>query len=134
MKRTSIAVLATLSLAAGTALAAPGDLTVVNTSATPIHPYFKSKCWNKALFPDVKPHEWVFFGGIGARSQFTWSFNELLDPACKRESDVKFTFTTTDAPPARRVDDEQKVGIDFNAAGENSIRVMDKPVIDKAQD
>lgn len=134
MKRTPIAVLAALSFAAGTALAAPGDLTVVNASSTPIHPYFKSKCWNPALFPDAKPHDWVFFGGIAARSQFTWNFNELLDPACKRDGDLKFTFTTSDAPPSRRVDDEQKTEVDFNAAGEQSIRVLDKPVIENAKD
>lgn len=134
MKRTQIAVLAALSFAVGSALAAPGDLTVVNSSSTPIHPYFKSKCWNKALFPDVKAHEWVFFGGIGARSEFTWNFNELLDPACKRDGDLKFTFTTTEAPPSRRVDDEQKTEVEFNPAGEQSVRVLDKPVIEGARD
>jgi hypothetical protein len=94
MNRQSRTAIATLlgTLAAATALQAQAaDITVTNSSSQLTHPYFRSNCWNPA-FTTAKPHEWVFFGGIGPRSQFTWpQFELLLDPSC-RHPIVSYTY------------------------------------------
>ena len=94
MNRKSRIAIATLlgSLAAATAFQAQaGDIVVTNSSSQLIHPYFRSNCW-KPSFLTAKPGDWVFFGGIGARSQFNWDhFQVLLDPAC-RHPIVRYTY------------------------------------------
>ena len=102
MNRKSRTAIATLlgSLAAAAALQAQaGDIIVTNSSSQLIHPYFRSNCWNPA-FLTVKPREWVFFGGIGPRSQFNWDhFQLLLDPNC-RHPIVRYTYALDgEAPP-----------------------------------
>ena len=129
LKHASLAALATLAFAAASALAAPGDLTVSNSGSQAIHPYFKSNCWNKALFPDAKANEWVFFGGIASHSQFTWTFGDLVDANCKRDATVKFTFTLGSEPPPSKVEKELKAVVDFDPAEATVIRLGDKVVV-----
>jgi hypothetical protein len=98
--RTAIATLLG-SLVAATALQAQaGGILVVNSSSLQvIHPYFRSNCWNPALFT-AKPGDWVFFGGIGPRSQFGWDdFDRFIDPRCKHPI-VRYTYVLdNEAPP-----------------------------------
>jgi hypothetical protein len=94
MKRKSRTAIALLlgSLAAAMALQAQAaDMLAVNSSSQRIHPFFRSNCWNADMQP-AKANEWVFFGGIAPRSQFTWDhFEVLLDPNC-RHPIVSYTY------------------------------------------
>jgi hypothetical protein len=99
-KRISLAILAALSLGALEARAGQGDIKVVNQTAVLIHPYFKTSCWDGVTI--AKTREWVFFGGIGPFSQFTWAqFQALLDPKCRKPV-LKFSFTQDGDPPLTR--------------------------------
>ena len=127
VKRLSLALFATLTLAAGAAQAA-GDIQVVNKSSTLIHPYFKSNCWNPA-FVNADPGTWVFFGGIWAHSQFTW--NELyviLDPKCKNPV-VKFTYALDGEAAPHEMDVERTVLIQYDATENRRITLGDRVVV-----
>jgi hypothetical protein len=108
---------ASLALAEVSLEAQATDITVVDSSSFPIHPYFKSNCWSadmKVNNPD--PKQWVFFGGIGSMSQFTWSpFEGLLNPKC-RNPKVSFTFVLDGepAPTPGHVAKDRKVKLDFD--------------------
>jgi hypothetical protein len=127
LKRTSLATLAALALTAATTVqAGPGDLTVVNSSAIGIHPYFKSNCWNPAFTQG--PGEWVFFGYIAQNSQFTWTFAELLDPKCKNPV-VKFSFNHNGEAPPTSTDQDRTVIMQFDATEDAVIRLGNKVVV-----
>ena len=127
VKRLAVALCATLTLAAGAAQAA-GDIQVVNASSRPIHPYFKSNCWN-AEFQDAGPGSWVFFGGIAARGQFTWdNFFLLLDPKCKNPV-VKFTYTLIGEEAPHETDVEQTVLMQYDATENRRITLGDRVVV-----
>jgi hypothetical protein len=123
---------------AGIALAEAGltaqaaDLTVVDRSSSAIQPYFKSNCWSaamKANNPD--PRQWVFFGGIGARGQFTWTFQDLLDPKCKHPK-VSFTYALNgeSAPTPGHVAKGRKTTLDWDSTVPvYTITVDDVPLI-----
>ena len=127
LKRTAIALAATMSFAAGSALAA-GDIRVDNNSSRTIHPYFKSNCWNPA-FLDSKAGEWVFFGGINARSSFNWNeFHLLLDPAC-RNPIVKFTCNLGGEETPHQTLVERTVLLQYDALGNTLITLGDEVVV-----
>lgn len=119
------------SLAAGAALTAQAaDITVVNTSSTSIHPYFRSNCWNPAI-ASARPNEWVFFGAIGAHSQFTWpAFEQLLDPGC-RHPVVRYTYALDgEAAPTGHGQRERTVKLMFDAAEPvYTLTISDVPVV-----
>ena len=86
LKGLTIALAASLSLASLQADAT--DIRLSNMSATNVHPWFRSNCFA----PPTPSNQWVFFGNVGAFSQFTWpQFELLLDPACKKPV-VEFTY------------------------------------------
>ena len=127
LKRISLATVAALALAAGTAQAA-GDIAVSNASAVGIHPYFKSNCWNPD-FLQQDPGEWVFFGFIGAGGHFNWNdFYTLLDPKC-RNPVVKFTFTHPGEPAPGATDVQRTVVMQYDAMENTLIRLGNKVVV-----
>lgn len=71
----------------------------------------------------------VFFGGIGAHSQFTWTFGDLIDPNCKRDAMVKFTFTLGSEPPPSKVEKDLKAVVDFETTEATVIHLGDKVVV-----
>jgi hypothetical protein len=137
MKRNPMKVLilafAGIALSEASLEAQATDVTVIDSSSSLIHPYFKSNCWSaamKANNPD--PKQWVFFGGIGARGQFTWSpFVDLLNPKCKHPK-VSFTYVLDgEAPPVPgQVPKARKTSIDFDpTVPVYTITIGDIPVI-----
>ena len=128
LKRTSLATLCALALTAGIAHAAPGDLTVTNSSAQGIHPYFKSNCWNRAYVVDAGANDWVYFGYIGPQNQFTWTFQELLDPACKNPV-VKFAFIHPGEPAPTSTDVDRTVIMQFDGTEHSVISLGNKVVV-----
>ena len=127
LKRISLATVAALAIA-GAAHAAPSDITVTNSSAIGIHPYFKSNCWNPE-FLQQGADEWVFFGFIGPVSQFMWDrFNLLLDPRCKNPV-VKFTFTHPGEPAPGATDVQRTVLLQYDATEDYRIRLGNKVVV-----
>ena len=128
LKRISLATVAALALAAGAAQAAPGDITVTNSSAIGIHPYFKSNCWNSE-FLQQGADEWVFFGFIGPVNQFTWDrFYVLLDPKCKNPV-VKFTFTHPGESAPGATDVQRTVVMHYDATEDHIVRLGNKVVV-----
>jgi hypothetical protein len=110
---------------------AAGDITMRNTAHQLIHPYFKSNCWADG-FPAT---EWRFFGGIFARSQFTWDgFQALLAPNCKKPV-IKATFALAGEPaPVGKVKDRTKT-IRFDANENYVITLADRVfVVDDSDD
>ncbi|HLX22587.1 MAG TPA: hypothetical protein VKR38_04500 [Usitatibacter sp.] len=131
--KTMMLAIAGLALAEMGLEAQAADVTVIDSSSSPIHPYFKSNCWSadmKANNPD--PKQWVFFGGIGARSQFTWGpFEDLLNPKCKHPK-VSFTYVLDgEAPPVPgKVPKARKATLDFDpTVPAYTITINDIPVI-----
>ena len=109
LKRLTLALCATMTLAAGAAQAA-GDIQVVNGTDNLIHPYFKSNCWNPG-----QPGVWLYFGGIGAHDTFTWpDFSTMLRPNCKHPV-VKFTFTLDGEPDPTEKDQDRTVVMQYDA-------------------
>jgi len=108
------------------------DITVIDGSSSLIHPYFKSNCWDPSLISAPSPNAWVFFGGIGAHSQFTWpAFEGLLKAKCKNPK-VHFTYVLDgEAPPVvGQVKKSRKVNLDFDASVPvYTITLGDVPVI-----
>ena len=135
MKRNQIK--AAMLAVAGIALAEAGleaqaaDITVIDTSSSLIHPYFRSNCWDPAqIAADAKT--WVFFGGINARGQFTWpAFEGLLKAKCKHPK-VRFTYVLDGepAPAVGQVVKDRRVVLDFDPTTPvYTITIGDVPVI-----
>lgn len=126
LKRMSLALCAALGLAAGSAQAI-GDVNVVNSSSIFIHPYFKSNCWSSEF--NKGADEWVFFGGIGPNSQFTWdNFYLLLDPKC-RNPIVKFTYNLNGEAPPHETIVERTVVLHYDAMENTRIRLGNEVVV-----
>ncbi len=132
MKAMMLAI-AGLALAETALEAQAADVTVIDSSSSLIHPYFKSNCWSaamKANNPD--PRQWVFFGGIGARNQFTWGpFEDFLDPKCKHPK-VSFTYVLDGepAPVPGKVPRARKAALEFDpTVPVYTITINDIPVI-----
>ena len=103
-------------VAFGAVEAQAADINVVNHVQNVIHPYFRASCWAKDFNGgDTGKKEWVFFGGIGANSQFTWTtFEVLLKPKC-RNPIIRYTFTVGDeAAPTGKGLQERTTRIDFD--------------------
>ena len=136
MKRTQIK--AAMLAAAGIALAEAGleaqaaDITVIDTSSSLIHPYFRSNCWDPAQVATPDAKTWIFFGTIGGRGRFTWpAFEGLLNPKCKHPK-VHFTYALDgEAPPVMgSVMKDRKVDLDFDpTVPVYTITIGDVPVI-----
>ena len=127
LKRTAVALAASLALTAGSAFAA-GDIRVINSSSRLIHPYFKSNCWNPAIL-GTSPGEWVFFGGILARSSFNWNdFYGLLDPKC-RNPIVKFTYNLDGEDVPHETIVERTVVLHYDALENTLITLGDEVVV-----
>ena len=128
LKRIFLATVAALALTAGAVQAAPSDITVTNSAAIGIHPYFKSNCWNQDFLPKGAD-EWVHFGFIASTSQFTWDrFYVLLDPKCKNPV-VKFTFTLPGEPAPGATDVQRTVLMHYDATEDHIIRLGNKVVV-----
>jgi hypothetical protein len=129
MKALTLAI-AGLALAEMSLGAQAADLTVVDSSSSAIHPYFKSNCWNSATMSVTDPKVWVFFGGIGPRSQFTWTFQDLIDPKCKHPK-VSFTYVLDGEPaPTGRVAKGRKTSLEWDSTVPvYTITVDDVPLI-----
>jgi hypothetical protein len=100
MKKAVMTVLALLAVAASQAQAG-GNVRLVDETDVPIHPWFKSNCWGFNVGPQTG---WVFFGTVGARSQFEWGFADpgLTDPNCPNPR-IEFTYTLDLTPPPDKV-------------------------------
>lgn len=106
------------------------DITVIDSSSSVIHPYFKSNCWDPTQISG-SARDWVFFGGIGSHSQFTWTFEGLLKAKCKNPK-VRFTYVLDgEAPPVTgHVPKKRKVVLDFDpTVPVYTITIGDDPVI-----
>ena len=115
-RKLRIVLLATLGfLGAGAIEAQAADITVLDQTSYLIHPYYRSNCWDPA-FSSAKAKDWVFFGGIGANSQFTWPQFELLLKAKCRNPVVRFTFALDgEAPPTGPGMKERRTKLEFDA-------------------
>ena len=90
-----LALILATGLAAVSIPAAATDIRLVNLSNVQVHPYFRSSCF---AAPTPR-NQWVFFGGVGAYSQFTWTqFEMLMDPTCKKPT-VEFTYNVDGMMP-----------------------------------
>ena len=108
------------------------DITLVNQSSAVIHPWYRSPCWDPTLITGADPATgWVFFGGVNAHGQFTWTaFETLLTAACqnKKNPKVEFTFTTDLTTPPLHPARGKHVRIDFGDPVD-TITVVDNPTI-----
>jgi hypothetical protein len=138
MKRSLQIALAAAAFAAtlGTssqALAA-GDIAFINPSSTFLHPYFRSNCWSPAFGAVPNADGWVFFGGVLAHSQFTWTaFQDILDPACKKPK-IDFAYSMDGTPPPAHPARNKIEKIRFNPLVDYVITVVDNPVIQRPAD
>jgi hypothetical protein len=131
MKKAVLVAIAGTALVALTSPAEAADITVINASSDLIHPYFKSNCWDPAQIATPGPDEWVYFGGIGSNSQFTWNTFEVLLKAKCRNPRVSFTFALDgEAPPTGHVPKHRTVKLDFDATVPvYTISLGNKPVV-----
>jgi hypothetical protein len=127
LSRGMLVVAACLGLTALNASAT--DVTLVNQDGNTIHPYFKSNCWDPAQITGADPVTgWVFFGGVNAHGQFTWTqFQSLLLATCKHPR-VKFTFVLDGETPGKHVPRNLRTTIDLSDPV-FTITVVDNPVI-----
>ncbi len=90
---------------------AGGKIHLINETDAVVHPWFKSTCWGAGIGTQTG---WVFFGTVGARSQFEWDFTDpaLTDPACPNPR-IQFTFTSDATPPPDKVDEDSRARFKF---------------------